>query len=116
MSDDFIFQHPHKVIEKVIDGQRIFGLELTETPYQGIIFSYGGVSFKEDVDQDKLTISFEYDIHRDINSPYDKKEFEQYIGDLLQELIMYGIHKNDIVYTGGTDDNREDNSQQSDSQ
>lgn len=114
MNDDFIFQHPHKVIEKVIDGQRIFGLELTESPYQGIIFSYGGVSFKEG--DDELTISFEYDIHRDINSPYDKKEFEQYIGDLLQELIIYGIQKNDIVYTGGTDDNREDNSQQSDSQ
>jgi hypothetical protein len=77
-------------------------IKLLEHPYEGIIYSYGKVKFVEE--GDNLRIKFEYDIIEDADSIYDTKEFEQYIGDILQELIHLGIEKNNITYTGGIDD------------
>lgn len=113
--DGFQFLRPHKVVEKTVNGQKITGLELLENDYEGIIVSYGKVEFDES-NPERVTMRFDYEILRDNEHAYDKKELEQYLGDLLQELIIYGIHKNNLVYTGGTDDDREDNSQQPDSQ
>jgi hypothetical protein len=85
-------------------------IKLLEHPYEGIIYSYGKVELFEEAG-DHLRIKFEYDI---IEDPYesannnrggfDSKEFENYIGDILQELIHLGIEKNNITYTGGIDD------------
>jgi len=77
-------------------------IKLLEHPYEGIIYSYGKVKFVEE--GDNLRIKFEYDIIEDADSIYDTKEFEHYIGDILQELIHLGIEKNNITYTGGIDD------------
>jgi hypothetical protein len=81
----------------------IEAIKLLEYPYEGIIYSYGKVSFEEDEVNDHVTIKFEYDILDNANKSFDIKLFEQYIGDLLQELIHQGIAQNNITYTGGTD-------------
>jgi hypothetical protein len=93
---------PHVVLENKHNGMN--AIKLTESPYSGIIFSYGRVGFEE-VD-DSLKIMFDYEIHQNNNVEYDKQEFEQYLGDFLQELIVYGIQNNDLTYTGGVDENR----------
>ena len=89
---------------------------LTEGEYSGIIFSYGRVSFDEDKENDRLKVKFDYTIHEEEPESLDKVAFEKELGDFLMELMMYGIIKNDIVYTGGVDENREFNPIELDSQ
>jgi len=82
-------------------------IKLLEEPFSGIIYSYGRVSFEEDEANDKLRLSFEYEIHDKNGKEFtDSKPFEKYIGDLLQELIHQGIAENSLTYTGGVDENR----------
>jgi hypothetical protein len=76
-------------------------IELTEGPYEGIVYKYGRVELIEE--DDLLRIKFEYEL------PDGKKlddNFIQYIGPILSELIEDGVVKNNIVYTGGVDENR----------
>lgn len=74
-------------------------IELTDTPYEGIIYRYGKVSLIEE--NDHLKLQFEYDIVD--GSPPNDEIFKTYIGDILLEMIEEGLSRNDIVYTGGTD-------------
>ena len=85
-------------------------IKLLDEPFSGIIFTYGRVEFDEDGANASLKIKFEYEI-LDKNSKdfTDPKPFEQYIGDLLQELIHKGIEENNLTYTGGIDENRDSN-------
>lgn len=82
-------------------------IKLTENPFEGIIYTYGKVSFEEDELNSSLKINFEYDV-LDYNDKVitDMKPFEKYIGDILTELIHEGIAKNNLTYTGGIDENR----------
>ena len=73
-------------------------IELTEGPYEGIIYKYGRVELIEEDDQ--LRIKFEYQLP-DGRTLDD--EFVQYIGPILTEMIEEGVIKNNITYTGGTD-------------
>ena len=84
-------------------------ISLTEGKHAGIIFSYGKVTFDEDVDADKLTMNFEYEVHDDGGVEYIPQEFEAELGDFLSELLAYGVQENNIVYSGGVDEDRTDN-------
>ena len=116
MTNEYVFQIPHKIMEQEVDGQRIYGVELQENPYCGIIISYGKVDFKENEASDHLEIKFDYEILRHNDEIYNQKEFENYIGDLLQEMIIYEMQRNNLIFTGGINENREDNLIESDSQ
>lgn len=94
---------PHVVLENKHNGMH--AIKLTEDPYSGIIFSYGRVWFDDDSDV-TLKINFDYDVHDSNGIDYDTVEFETYLSGFLQELILYGIHNNDLTYTGGVDENR----------
>ena len=87
-------------------------IKLTEGPYEGIIFSYGSVNFEED--GDNLKLKFEYEIHEAEGVSYVQSEFEQAIGQLLQLIIVEQLSKNEVVYTGGVDENRTTDSEQTD--
>ena len=87
-------------------------IKLTEGPYAGIIYSYGSVSFEED--GDTLKLKFEYDIHEADGISYVQSEFEQSIGQLLQLILVDQLSKNEVVYTGGVDENRTTDSEQTD--
>jgi len=92
---------------KTLERNGVIALMLTEGEYSGIIFSYGRVGFVEDTTNDRLKIEFDYKIHEDEPESLDKVAFEKELGDFLMELLEYGLIKNDIVYTGGVDENRE---------
>ena len=82
-------------------------IKLLADPYSGIIFTYGKVSFDVDDANDHLKIKFDYDILHDPVSErnnFVKEDFENYIGDLLQELLHKELAKNNVTYTGGVDD------------
>lgn len=85
---------------KVVNDQWI---ELTEGPYEGIIYKYGRVQLIEE--DESLRVRFEYQLAD--GTRLDDK-FVQYIGPILSEMIEEGLLKNSIVYTGGVelDENR----------
>jgi len=104
---------PHKVLEKK-DNAKTEALMLTEGKHSGIIFSYGAVKFEEDKGQDKLKLKFDYEVHDDGGVLYNKEDFEEELGDFLMELLSEQLIMNGIVYTGGIDENRTDDPEQSD--
>lgn len=104
---------PIKVMESKTDG--LHAIQLTEGAFEGIIYTYGKVEFDEDEANDTVSLKFEYEILDYAGKGItDKQPFEQYIGKILEELIHQGIANNDITYTGGVDENRTKDSEQSD--
>ena len=116
MNDDYEFMVGHTIVESR-NNEGLSAIKLTDPPYAGIVFSYGKVQFPEDLAEDEdCQVSFDYDVYDDAGVEYNVDEFEKYIGDFLIELIMYQLSKNDIVYTGGIDDDNTDYIEQLDPQ
>lgn len=107
---DHLAKPPFVVLENR-EGD-LYRLKLTEPPYAGIIFSYGKVSFDESDDHCKM--NFEYEVHEDDGVTYIKEELEQYLGEMLQLIIIEQLQKNMVSYTGGVDENRTTDSEQTD--
>lgn len=84
---------------EIIDDRWI---QLNEGPYVGIVYRYGRVQLLEE--GNALRIKFDYELKE--GSPRHN-DFVQYIGPILTELIEQGLLKNNIVYTGGVDENRD---------
>lgn len=101
----------YEVLEEEYNGSNL--IKLTSGTFSGIIYSYGRVAFIEEGDQ--LRINFEYNVHNAAEDSIDKETFKQVIGDVLHELILEKVAKNELVYTGGIDENRTTDSEQSDS-
>ena len=102
---------PHKVLGRSGHGGDLHGLVLIEGPYAGIVFSYSNVSFKEDLENDRLRLGFEYKIH-DVpqeKEGFDKKDFEKELGDFIVELLYYGLERDKLGFIDG-EQNREDDS------
>lgn len=100
---------PHKTLDHKDSG--VQALQLTEGIHAGIIFSYGKVEFEEDVENDTMKLHFDYEVHDDRGVQYEAEALEQELGDFLIELIEHGLEQNDLVYTGGVDENRTDDSE-----
>lgn len=78
-------------------------IRLTSEKYSGIIYSYGRVNLIEEDDQ--LRIQFEYDIHENPIGILNETDFRNTIGDILVDLMDQQLLNNQIVYTGGIDEN-----------
>ena len=105
---------PITLLESRKDG--VQAIKLLEDPFEGIIYSYGKVSLNADEENDIMKLAFEYEILDYNNKVLVKMEpFEKYIGKILEELIHQGIEENSLVYTGGVDENRTEDSNESDS-
>lgn len=104
MMSEFNFTIDHKIVETTIDGNKKYAVKLLNPPYTGTIVSYGKVSLDEDTESDVLRINFEYDMIEHNGADYDITQFEQHLGDLLQELIKYELSRNNLVFTGGTNE------------
>ena len=100
-----------ELLDEDYNGKQL--IKLTSNDYSGIIYTYGKVNLIEE--DDLLRIQFEYDIHENPIGELDKQSFMDHIGRILTELINEQILKNQVVYTGGIDENRTADSEQSDS-
>ena len=64
------------------------------SPYDGVRFIYGTVSIKESPELDIATLSFTYNINDpgdfDHDTLRDDEKFNNYIGDLLTNIIEQG--------------------------
>jgi len=94
---------PHKVLTNK-DNHHIHALTWTDGKYGGVVFAYNHVSFNEDLENDKLKMSYGYDI---LETPdrleIDKEEFEKELGDFLIQLLYYGLER-DYLTLGHIDD------------
>ena len=108
---------PHKVLGRDgLDGE-LHGLMLTSGDFAGIVFSYSHVTFKEDLENDRLKLGFEYQIHDvpQAREGFNKKAFEKELGNFIVELLYYGLERDKLGFIDG-EQNREDNSIESYSQ
>ena len=81
------------------EGDDFTCIKLLQPPYKGIIYKYGKVGFAKDEKPDgTLPMKFDYDI---IFNPHemdiDKKEFIDYIGDILIEIMEKQIEDGTAV-------------------
>ena len=107
MSKEYVaLEHKHEGMQAI---------KLLADPFSGIIYTYGKIEFEEDDENDTLHLKFEYEIHDYAGKGLGNKEpFEAYIGRLLEEMIHEGIEQNNLTYTGGVDENRTEDSNESD--
>lgn len=75
-------------------------IEFVAGPYLGIKYKYGAVKLIPNYEEDRLTLSFNYEILSEIRPSYADR-FEQKIGEILTELIGNQLQTNSIVYSGG---------------
>jgi hypothetical protein len=113
----------YKLIEHK-NNDAIYTIQLTDGKYSGIIYEYGKVELTpfEQNGEEAVKLSFDYTIHNEKmnvvngvvqNEEFDKVDFEQTIGEILSSLIEEGVQNNSIVYSGGVDENRENDSSES---
>lgn len=96
----------YELLDEDYNGNQL--IKLTCNPYSGIIYTYGRVRLVEE--DELLRVQFEYDIQENPVGVLERDKFRDYIGDILVELLEENLLKNNVVYTGGTDENRTTNS------
>ena len=97
----------YELLDEDYNGNQL--IKLTCNPYSGIIYTYGRVRLVEE--DELLRVQFEYDIQENPVGILERDKFRDYIGDILVELLEENLLKNNVVYTGGTDENRTTNSE-----
>lgn len=101
----------YELLDEDYNGNQF--IQLTSSEYSGIIYTYGKVRLVEE--DDLLRVQFEYDIHENPVGFVDRDKFRNHIGDILIDLLEENLLKNNVVYTGGIDENRTTDIDQSDS-
>ena len=86
-------------------GTNQYSIEYTNGKYTGIKIVLGAVKLEENQKQDNCTLKYNYDIIEGIVEDSDKKEFDNYIGDTLMQMLNDGVKNNDLIYSGGVDEN-----------
>lgn len=100
----------YEILDEDFNGSQL--IKLTSNDYSGIIYTYGQVRLIEE--EDTLRVQFEYDIVENPVGVLDSN-FKNHIGDILIDILDSQLSKNQVVYTGGIDENRTTDSEQSDS-
>ena len=91
----------YELLDEDSNGNQL--IKLTSSEYSGIIYTYGRVRLLEE--DDHLRVQFEYDIQENPVDDVDPGKFRNHIGDILIDLLEENLLKNNVVYTGGTDEN-----------
>jgi hypothetical protein len=92
----------YELLDEDYNGNQL--IKLTSSEYSGIIYTYGRVRLLEE--EDLLRVQFEFDIHENPVGFVDRDKFRNHIGDILVDLLEENLLKNNVVYTGGIDENR----------
>ena len=86
-------------------GTNQYSITLTEGKFAGVKYVLGKTELIENKEQDNLTLKYHYDIIESKIEDSDKQEFETLIGDVLMQMLSDGVKNNDLVYSGGVDEN-----------
>ena len=90
------------------DGQHIF--KFVDHGFDDVELCVYGIEFVEDGDQ--MNMKFDYDIETGAVPDDRLEEFKTLMGDFLVQSIEHGLKNNNLVYTGGTNENRTNNTEQ----
>lgn len=89
-------------VYRIVDNDKLdmTGIEITQTPYEGVIFVYGKVQFVEG----KNHLNFQRNIVKvpedaDIDELNKDATLQQLMGDILVELIQHQVEKEDASGT-----------------
>ena len=85
-------------------GTNQYSVRLTEGKFAGVKYVLGKTELIEDKVKDNLTLKYHYDIIESKVEDSDKSEFETLIGDVLMQMLSDGVKNNDLVYSGGVDE------------
>lgn len=110
-----ITENDYKFVEKDPDGPSYVMLT-GENEWNGTVFQYGNLKVLEDQEKDEAHLQFTYNI---IDSPLEEdmlnedEGFKNYIGELLQHIIMDALEKGEyrIGPENSDDDTQEPNQQ-----
>jgi len=93
-----ILESHYKFLEN--DSSDWYAVELL-AEYAGVILVYGTVSVKESPDKDQATLSFSYTIQDPGTFDHDElredKAFNNYIGAILQNIILSSLDNNEAI-------------------
>lgn len=98
----------HDIVGVTESGE--YKIKFTNTEFNDIILTIGGIEFIEG--DDEANMKFDYDIHEGVVPDGKLDEFRTLMGDFIIQAIEDGIKNNDLVYTGGTDENRTNDPEQ----
>ena len=91
----------YELLDEDSNGNQL--IKLTSSEYSGIIYTYGRVRLLEE--DDHLRVQFEYHIQENPVEEVNPVKFRNHIGDILIDLLEENLLKNNVVYTGGIDEN-----------
>jgi hypothetical protein len=101
----------YEFVDELYEEDATYPIRLTEDKYSGTIVRYGKVHMKELYeDEDEATLKFDYEFLENPHKITDHDPvFNNYLGDILVNIIINTLN-------GKNDENRNDDSEQSDSQ
>ena len=101
----------YEFVDELYEEDATYPIRLTEDKYSGTIVRYGKVHMKELYeDEDEATLKFDYEFLENPHKITDHDSvFNNYLGDILVNIIINTLN-------GKNDENRNDDSEQSDSQ
>ena len=101
----------YEFVDELYEEDATYPIRLTEDKYSGTIVRYGKVHMKELYeDEDEATLKFDYEFLENPHKIIDHDPvFNNYLGDILVNIIINTLN-------GKNDENRNDDSEQSDSQ
>ncbi len=84
------------------EGEEFSCIKITEGKFKDVIYHYGRVAFapESEIQKDgKLPMKFDYTVRKNPNNLIllDNKEFIDYIGDILLELLEDQLNRGDII-------------------
>ncbi len=84
------------------EGEDHSCVKITEGKFKDIIYHYGRVAFapeSEELPDGKLPMKFDYTVRKNPNELIllDNKEFIDYIGDILLEILEDQLERGDII-------------------
>lgn len=82
------------------DGFQI--IEIVDTEFAGIAYSYSSVSIEEDNEYGGAVLHFKYDIALGEVHENKRPAFEKVIGDILMDILEKQLQEREVVYAGGT--------------
>lgn len=96
IQNNFDFKTKHTVVQAYSNGEEITAVRIDDPRFKDVVVQFGRISFDnlEDAENaEEIVLNFDYDIIDNKGLEFDISEFEQYIGDVLQDIIAFELQR-----------------------
>jgi len=91
-----------------------YSVKITDGPYSGVVYEYGRVSLKHIEETDEAQLSYSYEVIEGDNTLEGDVDFENYIGDILSEILVEAFDTGNYKIGGNDGKSGNNNSKESD--